>query len=166
MAMDRTTNLLGAVALGITDRIKAALKPTFDRSGEATSAVIVLGYAPGLSVEPLRHVLNLSHPGTVRLIDRLEKDSLVERRKAKDARAVALHLTRKGKKLRQQLMEKRLDMLDAALIGLTPQERRLFGDLLSKVLVNLPETEMSKHAICRLCSVATCENCPILGNTV
>ncbi|MCE7998836.1 MAG: MarR family transcriptional regulator [Rhodobiaceae bacterium] len=164
--MDRTTNLLGALALAISDRIKSGIKDTFDRSGESAAAIVVLGYAPGLSVEILRQVLDLSHPGTVRLIDRLEEDSLVERRKAADGRAVALHLTRKGSKLRQRLMDQRLDLLEAGLRGLTSNERAALGNLLAKVLTNLPETEMAKHRICRLCAVRTCKDCPIPGHAI
>ncbi len=161
--VDHTTNLLGALALAVTDRISASLKDTFDRSGEAAAAIVVLGYVPGLSLEPLRQVLGLSHPGTVRLIDRLEADALVERRKADDGRAVALHLTRKGGRLRQKLIDRRLETLEAALDGLTADERRTLGRLMARVLTNLPETEMAKHRICRLCSVPLCENCPIPG---
>ena len=164
--MDRTTNLLGALALAITDRIKSGMKNTLDRSGETAAAIVVLGYAAGLSVELLRQVLDLSHPGTVRLIDRLEADGIVERRKASDGRAVALHLTRKGRGLRQQLMDGRLDTLEAALEGLTADERLLLGDLLAKVLTNLPETEMAKHRICRLCAVRLCSDCPIPGHAI
>ncbi|MEL7541440.1 MAG: MarR family transcriptional regulator [Pseudomonadota bacterium] len=164
--MDRTTNLLGALALGLTDRIHASLKTVLERSGESAAAIIVLGYAPGLSVEILRQVLERSHPGTVRLIDRLEEDGLVERRKAKDGRAIALHLTRRGAKTREQLMARRLDTVEAALEGLSSSERQLLGELLAKVLTNLPHSEMSKHNICRLCSVPTCADCPIPGNAV
>ncbi|WP_430417625.1 MarR family winged helix-turn-helix transcriptional regulator [Parasphingorhabdus sp.] len=166
MAMDRTTNLLGALALALTDRMKSGMKNIFNRSGETAAAIIVLGYAPGLSVEILRQVLDLSHPGTVRLIDRLEGDGLVERGKAADSRAVALHLTRKGSRLRQQLIDSRLDLLEAPLAGLTADERLIFGDLLAKVLAELPESEMAKHRICRLCAVGTCSNCPIPGHAI
>ncbi len=164
--MDRTTNLLGALALAVTDRIKSGMKDTFNRSGETAAAIVVLGYAPGLSVEILRQVLDLSHPGTVRLSDRLQADGLVERRKASDGRAVALHLTPKGGKLRQRLMDRRLNTLQAALEGLTADERLALGDLLAKVLINLPKTEMAKHRICRLCAVRTCSNCPIPGQAI
>ncbi len=164
--MDRTTNLLGALALAVTDRIRSGMKDTLDRSGETAAAMVVLGYAPGLSVEPLRQVLELSHPGTVRLIDRLEEDGLVERRKAADCRAVALHLTRKGSRLRKKLMDRRLDTLEAALEGLTADERIVLGRLMAKVLTNLPETEMAKHRICRLCAVPLCKDCPIPGNAI
>jgi MarR family transcriptional regulator, negative regulator of the multidrug operon emrRAB len=108
---DRTTNLLGAAALAITDRIGEDMRRLLDRTGEAGAAIVVLGYAPGLSVEILRQVLGLSHPGAVRLIDRLAADGHVERRKAADGRAVALHLTAEGNALRTKLMERRLDRL-------------------------------------------------------
>lgn len=163
---DRTTNLLGALSLAVADRIGARMRQSLDRSGEAHAAVIVLGYAPGLSVELLRQVLGLSHPGAVRLVDRLRDDGLAERRKAKDGRAVALHLTPEGQTLRGQLMENRLDTLEAALDGLTRAERRTFGGLLAKVLGNLPETEMAKHRICRLCAVRVCTDCPIPGHAI
>ncbi len=164
--MDRTTNLLGALSLAVTDRIRSGMKGTLDRAGETAAAIVILGYAPGLSVEPLRQVLDLSHPGTVRLIDRLEEDGLVERRKAADGRAVALHLTRKGGSLRKKLMDRRLDMLEEALKGLTADERLVLGQLMAKVLTKLPETEMAKHRICRLCAVRLCKDCPIPGNAI
>lgn len=164
--MDRTTNLLGALALALTDRIGSTMRDLLDRSGEAAAAVIVLGYAPGLSLETLRQVLDLSHPGTVRLIDRLAEDGLVDRRSAKDRRAVALHLTAAGGKLRSELMGRRLDVLKASLDGFTPDERRAFGDLLAKALTNLPQTEMAKHRICRLCAVRLCSECPIPGHAI
>lgn len=166
MTMDRTTNLLGATALAITDRIGAQLRDMLGRSGETAAAIVVLGYAPGLSVEILRQVLDLSHPGTVRLIDRLEEDGRVERRKAADGRAVALHLTPTGVKLRVELMDSRLDTLEAALTGLTANERLVLGQLLGKILTNLPGSEMAKHRICRLCAVRVCSDCPIPAHAV
>lgn len=166
IVMDRTTNLLGASALALTDRLGTSMRDILNRSGETAAAIIVLGYAPGLSVEILRQVLELSHPGTVRLIDRLEEDGLVERRKADDGRAVALHLTPKGTKRRRKLMDLRLNVLEEALEGLTAKERVALGDLLAKVLKNLPESEMAKHRICRLCEVQICDDCPIPGNAI
>ncbi|MEM7612503.1 MAG: MarR family transcriptional regulator [Pseudomonadota bacterium] len=164
--MDRTANLLGAVAIAMTDRIRQNLDATAKRSGEAAAALVVLGYAPGLSVEPLRQVLGLSHPGTVRLVDRLADDGLVERRRAQDARAVSLHLTKKGTGLRKRLLKQRGGELEVALDGLSKEERASLGVLLSKVLKNLPKSEMDKHNICRLCEVGACEQCPIPGNAV
>ena len=163
--MDSTTNLLGALTRALSDRIDSGLRENLDRPGEAAAAVIFLGYTPGISVEILRQVLSLSHPGTVRLVDRLSEDGLVERRKSEDGRAVALHLTPAGKKLRTRLFRSRNEALEMALQGLSEQERATFGELIAKVLVTMPETEMDKHNICRQCSVKLCgSDCPIPGN--
>ncbi|MEM7705870.1 MAG: MarR family transcriptional regulator [Pseudomonadota bacterium] len=164
--VDKTTNLLGAVAIALNDRIRSGLDEVLHRKGESAAALVVVGYAPGLAVETLRQVLGRSHPGTVRLIDRLEDDGLVERRKGEDGRAVALHLTLKGSRLRKKLLSRRLDVLEAGLKGLSAQDRQHLGNLLEKVLANLPETEMAKHRICRLCEVRLCRQCPIRGNAV
>lgn len=163
--MDSTTNLLGALTRALSDRIEAALRENLNRPGEAAAAVIFLGYTPGISVEILRQVLSLSHPGTVRLVDRLSEDDFVERRKSEDGRAVALHLTPKGDKLRSKLLGSRNDTLENALKDLSEDERVTFGQLIAKVLVTLPDTELDKHHICRQCSVTLCSNnCPIPGN--
>lgn len=150
----------------MSDRIHQILDETTKRVGETAAAIVVLGYAPGLSIEPLRQVLGLSHPGTVRLVDRLAEDGLVERRKADDGRAVALHLTHKGSGLRRRLINQRRGALESALQGLTNEERASLGTLLSKVLENLPASEMDKHNICRLCEVRLCESCPIPGRAI
>ncbi len=142
------------------------MRDMLNRSGETAAAIVVLGYAPGLSVEILRQVLELSHPGTVRLVDRLEEDGLVVRRKGVNGRTVALHLTPKGGELRSQLMDRRLDTLEAALKGLSSDERLALGQLLAKVLTNLPETAMEKHRICRLCAVRLCSDCPIPAHAI
>lgn len=163
--MDSTTNLLGALTRALSDRIEAGLRKNLNRPGEAAAAVIFLGYTPGISVEILRQVLSLSHPGTVRLIDRLSEDDLVQRRKSEDGRAVALHLTPKGESLRARLLGSRNDVLEIALQGLSEDERATFGQLIAKILVALPETELDKHHICRQCSVKLCSSdCPIPGN--
>ena len=163
--MDSTTNLLGALTRAVSDRVEAGLRANLNRSGEAASAVVFLGYTPGISVEILRQVLCLSHPGTVRLIDRLVDDGLVERRKTKDGRAVALHLTRNGERLRTGLLNVRNDVLESALTGLSKDERETFGRLIAKVLSALPQTELDKHHICRQCSVSLCSgDCPIPGH--
>ncbi|MEO1023888.1 MAG: MarR family transcriptional regulator [Bacteroidota bacterium] len=162
--LDRTTNLLGALALAISDRIETQIKDQFDRSGTSAAALVFLGYIPGLPVEVLRQVLHRSHPGTVRLIDRLEKDGLVKRLKTDDGRAVALHITEKGEEVRSCLLKSRSHTLEGALENLTAEERVTFGTLMAKVLSNLPDTEVEKHHICRLCAVDLCTDCPIPGH--
>ena len=47
------------------------------------AALCVIGHEPGLSIDFLARVLGMSHPGTVRLVDRLETDGLIKRRPKK-----------------------------------------------------------------------------------
>ena len=96
---DRLVNLFGALAVGITDRIKkAAFDPTIPGGGETTAATVVIGHATGLSIDELGRVLGLSHAGTVRLVDRLVAAGFAVRSKAlRDRRAVALMLTEQAR---------------------------------------------------------------------
>ena len=93
---DRTANLLGVVGLAVADRIEDVARDTLGRVGETPAALVVIGHGTGLSNDGLRSILGLSHPGTVRLIDRLVADGLVERSEGKDrrARSAAPHRSR------------------------------------------------------------------------
>jgi hypothetical protein len=63
-------------------------------------------------------------------------------------------------------MDRRIDTLEATLEGLTASERRVLGQWLARVLINLPDSEMAKHRICRLCAVRVCSSCPIPGHAI
>jgi DNA-binding MarR family transcriptional regulator len=121
--IDRSSNLLGAVALAVADRIEEAARAVLNRAGETPAALVVIGYGLGPSNDQLRRILRLSHPGSVRLVDRLVADGLVVRREGRDKRAVALHLTRRGSKLREQLLKgqcpSNFDVTDRARAGRT-----------------------------------------------
>src|SRR3569623_1664930 len=89
-------NLLGALSLAVMDRIEQGARDVVGRGGETPAALVVIGYGQGMTNDQLRRILGLSHSGTVRLVDRLVSDQLVERRPAKDGREVALFLTATG----------------------------------------------------------------------
>ena len=82
-----TGNLLGAMALAVSDRMAEALA---DRSGRSESAAATLSALDQLlgepSIDQLSRVLGLSQSGTVRLVDRLEQDGLVRRGSGEDGR--------------------------------------------------------------------------------
>ena len=80
MSEDRTANLLGAVALALTDAMQAATQNQAPEPGGAAAAIVLLRHDPGMRIEQLRRSLGLSHPGTVRLVDRLERAGVLERR--------------------------------------------------------------------------------------
>ena len=158
---DRTANLLGTLGLAVADRIAAAARHTLNHAGETPAALVVIGYNLGPSNEQLRRILGLSHPGSVRLVDRLVADGLVERRQGKDRRAVALYLTPHGHLLRSALLKERLAAIRPVLQPLTVDEQHLLGALLHKLLARLPTSDLEKCNLCRLCDDSVCTNRPI-----
>lgn len=159
--IDRTSNLLGVVGLAVADRIEQAARDVMNHAGETPAALVVIGYGLGPSNDQLKKTLGLSHPGTVRLVDRLVADGLVERRPGKDKRAIALHLTRRGQRLREELLTKRLAAIHPFLKVLSTDEQDALGSLLHKLLSSLDTSDQQRRNLCRLCDNRVCTNCPI-----
>lgn len=158
---NRTVNLLGTVGLAVAGRIEAAARDILSHVGETPAAVVVIGYGLGPSNDELRRILSLSHPGCVRLVDRLVADGLVERRPGRDRRAIALHLTAAGQQLRERLLTGRLAAIRPLLQPLTAAEQDQLGGLLHKLLAALPTSDTDRCHLCRLCDDRVCSNCPI-----
>ncbi|XWN33895.1 MAG: MarR family transcriptional regulator [Devosia sp.] len=159
--IDRTANLLGVVGLAVADRIEQTARDILSRVGETPAALVVIGYGTGLSNEGLRRILRLSHPGTVRLVDRLVADGLVERREGRDRRAIALFLSAEGQALREKLLSGRLAAIRPLLTPLTGAEEETLAALLSKMLSSMETTAPERRTLCRLCDKRVCHDCPI-----
>lgn len=159
--IDRTANLLGVVGLVVADRIENTARAILSHVGETPAALVVIGSGLGPSNDRLRRILGLSHPGTVRLVDRLVADGLVERREGRDRRAIALHLSTRGKALREQLLKGRLAAIRPLLAPLTDAEQETFAALLHKMLSCMETTDMERGDLCRLCDVRVCSDCPV-----
>jgi DNA-binding MarR family transcriptional regulator len=157
----RTTNLLGALALGLADAVEAVARKEAREGGPAGAALCAVAHEPGLSIEALRQALGLSHPGAVRLIDRLAGEGAIERRTAHDRRAVALHLTPGGARRVRKIMADRRRALETALGALSPRERGMLDRLLAKMLRALPHSDAHALAICRFCEGDACDPCPV-----
>ena len=145
MASDqRTANLLGALALTLTDRAAAAVRADAGVSRSDAAALVTLrNYAEGEPLDLLRRALALSHPGVVRLADRLQARGLVERHRGdRDGRAVALKLTKAGR--------------EAADAALAPMLARMLGAQTTDATASL--------VICRMCDPDVCghpDRCPV-----
>lgn len=159
--IDRAANLLGAVGLAVADRIADTANEIICRSGETPAALVVIGYDLGLSNDQLRRVLGLSHPGTVRLVDRLVADGLAERREGRDRRAVALYLTEKGHASREKLLEGRLAAIKRLLMSMDASEHEALTALLQKMLSGMQSSDLERCQLCRLCDDRVCIDCPI-----
>ena len=153
-------NLLGALSLAVMDRIEQGAREVVGRGGETPAALIVIGYGPKTN-DKLRRILGLSHSGTVRLVDRLVSDGLVERRPGKDGREVALYLTATGAEARNDLLVSRISAVASLLDVLSPAETKQLGTLLREVLARQDTSEMDRFTICRMCDDRVCTNCPL-----
>jgi MarR family transcriptional regulator, negative regulator of the multidrug operon emrRAB len=159
--IERTANLLGVIGLAIADCIEVAARDILNHVGETPAALVVIGYSLGPSNDQLRQILGLSHPGAVRLIDRLVADGLVERRQARDKRAIALYLTDQGNIVRETLLKGRLASIRPFLTALTETEQEALAALLHKMLSSMETTDLERCTLCRLCDDRVCSNCPI-----
>ncbi|WP_249137196.1 MarR family winged helix-turn-helix transcriptional regulator [Bradyrhizobium canariense] len=157
-------NLLGALSLAVMDRIEQGAREVIGRGGETPAALVVIGYGQGMTNDKLRRILGLSHSGTVRLVDRLVSDRLVERRPGKDGREIALYLTATGAAARNDLMASRLSAVASLLDVLSPAETKRLGTLLHELLARQDTSELDRFTICRRCDDRVCTNCPLPTN--
>jgi MarR family transcriptional regulator, negative regulator of the multidrug operon emrRAB len=156
--------MVGALALAVTDRLHERLVAADERGLSATAALIHMRLRPGENIDFLARLLDISHSAAVRLVDRLEADGLVERRRGRDdARARTLELTRDGRRAAVAALNARLDLLEDVLAPLAASERRQLEPLVEKVLAALVEDRWDTRHTCRLCDYATCDApyCPV-----
>jgi MarR family transcriptional repressor of emrRAB len=162
----RGANLLGAVSLAVTDRIRVAAERGAEHGGSAPAALISLaGYLDGSPIDAVRSPLALTHSATVRLVDRLVAAGLAQRREGPDRRSVAVELTPAGHTAAAEAVKARAGALEEALAGLDPDERAELARLHAKVLGTLTEGRASAGHICRLCDSHACGHeegrCPV-----
>ena len=164
--LEHTTNVLGALALALTDRVDVAVAAVADLSPSDAAALSTLHHMLlGPSVEQLRRVLGLTHSGTVRLVDRLARTDLVARTQGPDARTVTVALTETGRDRSARASEVRAHTISEALARLTPGDRVDLDRLAGQVLVALMRGPGATRWICRRCDTGACgryaDTCPI-----
>jgi len=173
----RLANLLGAAAIGITDRMQDAARDTagLDTS-DSTALIALLDFSPHGTIEALSRICGLTHSGAVRLVNRLATAGYVTRHPGRNARSVAVGLTAAGRTLAGQLRDARARAIAQTLAGLTKQQRTelagacevLIGALRTHRLARRAAGELpSGGALCRLCDFGACQrpqgNCPATG---
>jgi len=166
-AIDHPANVIGAGVLEIADRLRDATERAADHGASAPAALAALEtYLDGTSIDELRRVLDITHSGAVRLVDRLEAAGLLRRTRASgDARARGLVLTPAGRRAARRVLAQRAAALDAALAPLDGDEREQLGQLLGRVLGGLTDGHAAAARICRLCEPGPCGHydgrCPV-----
>ena len=103
-----------------------------------------------------------AHAGTVRLVDRLVSEGLIERREhSTDGRARSLYLTPTGKVASDEVLASRDQVIAEGLSILNPDELKTLSDIAERVLRNRLENLEQSYRICRLCCYEGCTNCPV-----
>lgn len=150
-------------ALATADRLAPVLERHAGQRGSAAAALIHLAAYSGESVEQLTHVLGISQPGTVAVVERLSSAGLVQRRAGHDRRTHALHLTGAGRRAADDLVAARGDTLADLLTPLDDGERAQLEDLLGKVVAHLADDRPGARRTCRLCDRPSCTTpgCPL-----
>jgi MarR family transcriptional regulator, negative regulator of the multidrug operon emrRAB len=162
----RQANLLGAVSLAVSDRVRATAEQAAGQGGSAPAALISLaGYLEGGPIDSLRGPLGLTHSAAVRVVDRLVAAGLVRRREGADRRSVAVALTPAGRDAAERAARARAEAVEAALAALDPAERAELARLNEKVLATLTDGRVTAGHICRLCDADACGHyegrCPV-----
>ncbi|MFS2323836.1 MarR family winged helix-turn-helix transcriptional regulator [Brucella sp. H1_1004] len=146
----------------ISDDIVRASSSRAPEAGPAASALALLAHKPGLSIRMLAIGVGLSHAGTVRLVDRLVSEGLIERREhSTDGRARSLYLTPTGKVASDEVLASRDQVIAEGLSILNPDELKTLSDIAERVLRNRLENLEQSYRICRLCCYEGCTNCPV-----
>lgn len=93
-----------------------------------------------ISQRDLSNLMNVKDSSAGRLIDRLERDGLIEReRNDFDRRVIYIKLTDKGDQLISDLMPIGLRFNDDLLKGIDEQELMIYEKVLNKMLLNVIE---------------------------
>ncbi len=169
-------NVLGALSLVVADRMNTAAEGIASLGPSAPSALAAMHeFLDGGSVTQLSSVLGLTHSGTVRLVDRLVTEGLVERVGAQDGRAVSLVLTQRGRRTAARILQMREKSLASALSAFSSDEIDNLAAALDTMLTTLTVARVEERSarpndrpqpwLCRLCDFAACGrsegNCPV-----
>jgi DNA-binding MarR family transcriptional regulator len=162
----QTANLLGALALALSDRLEGA---TTEAAALAENDAVALSalhhFLESPRVDLLAQVLGLTSSGTVRLIDRLEDAGLVDRVAGGDGRVTSVALTASGRRRAQAVSDARMELLERALGTLSPSEQQQLGALAGKILAGMIRPPGARRWTCRLCDLVACGRpegrCPV-----
>ncbi|MBP1888698.1 DNA-binding MarR family transcriptional regulator [Clostridium moniliforme] len=101
-------------------------------------ALFYIGKSDGVSQKELSDLMNVKESSMVRLIDRMEKEDLVIRKKqTNDRRVTSIFLTLKGKELREKVLPLGQEFQDDATKGISSEELDNFKKVLEKMIKNI-----------------------------
>ena len=154
------TNVIGAWALALADAIQTATAAETGITGAAAAALVAVAADPAMTIDELRRAVDLTHPGAVRLVDRLQDCGWLERRSGR-GRTVHLHLTVDGHQAQQRLLDARSHAITALTATLDPADLKRMAELIAPSLTGaVTDSDQLRH-LCRLCRRPDCDPCPV-----
>ncbi|WP_117194460.1 MarR family winged helix-turn-helix transcriptional regulator [Rhizobium terrae] len=161
---NRAANLLGALALAVTDEFYLTIRKRGNGGPSEAAALVEIATWPKETIDSLSRTLRLSPAGTTRLVDRLVREGLVTRDVGDaDRRARTLSTTEAGRARVAVILAARREALDRALSQLDPEDQSALELVLERMLAAMtPDRETCDHT-CRLCDIDSCPPnvCPV-----
>ena len=154
------SNVIAAWALAVHDALDRAAQEAGSGARELAALTLVAEHS-GCSVDWLSRRVGLTQSGTVRLVDRLVEQGMLERG-ASSGRVVPLRTT--------QLAEARLatwrvvrdEVVSQATAGLSGAERERLAASIASALEAGQRSRPQADATCRTCTWAACgRDCPV-----
>jgi DNA-binding MarR family transcriptional regulator len=167
LGVDHETNVVGALAVALSDRLREATETAADMPASYPAALVSLRqWASGKPVDVLTDALKVSHSRAVRVVDRLVADGFAVRRPSDDdRRAVLVELTPAGRRAADRISAARAEALSQALSVLSADERRALASLADRLLFEASGGRGDARRICRLCDAGACGHfegrCPV-----
>lgn len=101
-------------------------------------ALFYIGKSDCVFQKELSNLMNIKESSMVRLIDRMEKEGFVIRKKQEhDRRITMIILTEKGKKFREKVLPLGNEFQENATKGISTEELKIFKRVLEKMVENV-----------------------------
>lgn len=101
-------------------------------------AIYYIGKTEGISQRELSDKMDVNDSSIARLIDRMEKEDLVERKRdLKDRRTIRIVMTKKGRELRTQLLPVAEKFQNDVTQNISENELEVFKNVIEKMVKNL-----------------------------
>lgn len=160
----RTINLFGALALAVADRLRSTAEDEAGHAAASPAAIVQIGTNPNESIDTLRRIIGLSHSATVRIVERLEADGLIQKKRGEDGRVALLNLTAAGRKVMVKILHSREGLLTNALQGLDNRDWGELTRIIEKIMPQIISSRFESDHVCRLCDQKICpqDRCPAM----
>lgn len=154
------SNVVAAWALAVQDGLTAAARDTGLGARELAALTLVAEHG-GCSVDWLCRRVELAQSGTVRLVDRLVAQGLLQRG-APRGRTIPLHATRVAEARLAAWQVARDTVVGGATAGLSAAERAGLVGALAAALEAQERSRQQADATCRTCTWSSCgQDCPV-----